>query len=103
MAAWVLAALVALLLGLITLVIIGFGTGPVPFLIGLVVAALPVPVYVTLVLWIDRYEPEPMRMIVLTFAWGASIAAFVAIVLNTVGEAVVSENLGSDVAEIYGY
>jgi len=54
------AALVALLLGLIVLLLIGVETGPVALLIGLVSAAIPVPLYLILVLWIDRYESEPL-------------------------------------------
>jgi RsiW-degrading membrane proteinase PrsW (M82 family) len=89
--------------GLIVLAIAGLETGPAAFGLAVVLALLPVPVYLALVLFIDRYEPEPLRMIVLTFLWGATIAAFVAIVLNTAGEALVSEELGSDVGELYGY
>ena len=89
--------------GLVVLAVAGLETGPAAFGLALVLAVLPVPVYLALVLFIDRFEPEPLRMIALTFLWGATIAAFVAIVLNTVGEAVVSESLGTDVAEIYGY
>jgi RsiW-degrading membrane proteinase PrsW (M82 family) len=101
-AAWVLAALVALLLGLITLVIIGFGTGPVPFLIGLVVAALPVPVYVTLVLWVDRYEAEPLWMLATAFFWGALVATFFAIVVNSLGAAFVEEAFDAEAASFFG-
>ena len=95
--------LAMLLAGLVVLAIAGLETGPVAFVLALVLAVLPVPVYLAIVLWIDRYEPEPFHMIALTFAWGATIAAFVAIVLNTVGEVVVSEQLGTEAAELYGY
>ena len=54
----VFAAMVALLLGLIVLLLIGVETGPLPFLIGMVSATLPVPFYLMLVLWIDRYEED---------------------------------------------
>ena len=50
--------LVGLLLGLLTLLLIGLGTGFVPTLFGFVLATLPVPIYVALALWIDRFEPE---------------------------------------------
>jgi protease PrsW len=89
--------------GLVVLAVAGLESGPVAFGLAVVLAVLPVPVYLAIVLFIDRYEPEPLRMIVLTFAWGATIAAFVAIVLNTVGEVIVSEQLGTDAAELYGY
>jgi RsiW-degrading membrane proteinase PrsW (M82 family) len=88
--------------GLIVLAVAGAETGGVAFALALCLAVLPVPIYLAIVLWIDRFEPEPLRMIVLTFVWGATIACFVAIVLNTIGEVVVSEELGTEAGEIYG-
>jgi protease PrsW len=88
--------------GLIVLAIAGLETGGVAFALALCLAILPVPIYLTIVLWIDRFEPEPLRMIVLTFAWGATIACFVAILLNTIGELIVAEELGTEAAEVYG-
>ena len=88
--------------GLIVLAIAGLETGGVAFVLALCLAVLPVPVYLAIVLWIDRFEPEPLRMIVLTFLWGATIACFVAIVLNSVGEVIVAEELGTEAGEIYG-
>lgn len=84
------AALVGLLLGLIVLLLIGFETGAVPLLIGMVSATIPVPIYVVLVLWIDRYEAEPLWMLTTAFLWGALPAVFIAFVLNTTGAIVVS-------------
>jgi protease PrsW len=77
------AALVALFLGLLVLLLIGFETGPVAFLIGLVAATIPVPIYVVLVLWIDRYEAEPLWMLTTAFFWGALVAVFIALLFNT--------------------
>jgi RsiW-degrading membrane proteinase PrsW (M82 family) len=79
----ILAALVALLLGLIVLLLIGVETGLVALLIGLVSATVPVPVYLVLVLWIDRYEAEPFWMLTTAFFWGALVAVFFAFLLNT--------------------
>lgn len=80
----VLAALVALLLGLIVLLLIGVETGPVALLIGIISATLPVPIYLVLVLWIDRYEAEPFWMLATAFFWGALVAVFFAFLINTV-------------------
>ncbi len=77
------AILVAILLGLIVLLLIGVETGPVALLIGLISATLPVPLYVVLVLWIDRYEAEPLWMLLTAFFWGALIAVFFAFLINT--------------------
>jgi len=46
-------------------------------------ACLPVPLYVGLAVWIDRYEPEPPWMLAGAFFWGASLAVFVSYILNT--------------------
>src|SRR3982751_2757383 len=87
----IVAALIALLLGLLTLLVIGIDTGPIAFMIGMVAATIPVPLYVILVLWIDRYESEPFWMLATAFFWGALVATFFAFLLNTTGELVVSE------------
>ena len=97
-----LAVLAALLAGLLTLWMIGYETGLVPFLAGLFAAALPVPVYVTLVLWLDRYEPEPPLMLAAAFFWGALVAAFFAIVINSLGVALVHALADEATADAYG-
>jgi len=87
-------ALIALLFGLLLLLLIGYETGPVAFLIGLVTATIPVPLYVILVLWIDRYESEPLWMLATAFFWGALVATFVAYLINSTGGAIVSALAG---------
>ena len=77
------AALIAVFLGLLVLILIGFETGPVAFLMGLVTATLPLPIYLMIVLWIDRYESEPYWMLATAFFWGALVAVFFAYVINT--------------------
>ena len=84
------AILAALLLGLIVLALIGVETGPVGLLIGLVSATLPVPIYLMLVLWIDRYEAEPVWMLATAFFWGALVAVFFAYLINTASGLVVT-------------
>jgi|ERR1043166_356264 RsiW-degrading membrane proteinase PrsW (M82 family) len=84
------ATLLALLFGLIVLLLIGVETGPVGLLIGLVSATLPVPLYLVLVLWIDRYEAEPAWMLATAFFWGALVAVFFAYIINTASGLAVS-------------
>ncbi len=91
----------ALLLGLLTLLLIGLGTGFVPLLIGLVLATLPVPIYVALALWIDRFEPEPPWTLATAFFWGALVAIFIAFVLNTLGGGIVGAMLGDNAGEVF--
>ncbi|MFC4104516.1 PrsW family intramembrane metalloprotease [Micromonospora zhanjiangensis] len=62
---------------------LGENLGAQALLIGLVAAILPVPVLVACFLWLDRYEPEPTGYLMLCFAWGASVATYTALQVNT--------------------
>lgn len=79
----VVAILFGLILGLLVLLVIGIETGPIGLILGLLAASIPVPLYIVLVLWIDRYEGEPLWMLSTAFFWGALFAAFFAFLLNT--------------------
>src|SRR5215207_2311582 len=92
----------ALLAGLITLWLIGYETGLVPFFAGLIAATIPVPVYVTLVLWLDRYEPEPPWMLAMAFFWGALVAVFFAIIINSLGVLLVRALSDETTARFFG-
>ena len=79
--------LLALLAGALTLYIIGYATGPSGLAVGMLFAMLPVPIYILLILWVDRYESEPLWMLATAFFWGATFAAFISIIINSlVGE-----------------
>ncbi len=95
-------AITLLLIGLITLLIIGAEVGPIGLVTGLVLATVPLPLYLGLALWIDRFEPEPIRMLAWAFFWGATAATFFALILNTVGQSIVSSEFGSSFGEVYG-
>jgi protease PrsW len=96
------AGLVALLLGLIVLFLIGVETGWVALTAGLIFATLPVPIYISLILWLDRYESEPLWLLAVVFFWGATVAVFIAFIVNTVGAVIVANAAGQDAGEIYG-
>lgn len=80
----ILAILIASILGLLVLLVIGIETGPIGLILGLLAAMIPVPLYIVLVLWIDRYEGEPLWMLSTAFFWGALVAAFFAFLFNTI-------------------
>jgi RsiW-degrading membrane proteinase PrsW (M82 family) len=87
---WFLIAVAAALLtvGLLTLVMIGaLNTGPAGLVVGMLLAALPVPFYVALALAVDRYEKEPVSMLGMAFLWGATGAVFISFILNSINSA----------------
>src|SRR5690349_4719886 len=97
----IVAALFALFLGLLVLIVIGIETGPVALLLGFVAATIPVPLYIVLVLWIDRYEAEPGWMLATAFFWGALVATFFAFLLNTTSQGVVGALSNASAGEAF--
>jgi protease PrsW len=86
----ILAVLIIGVGAILMLFIIGVQTGPVLLLFSIVFAAIPVPVLLLALMWLDKYEPEPWRYLAFTFGWGAFVATAIALFINTVG------------AELYG-
>ena len=93
---------VALALMMFDLLLMGTSAGAWAFAIAIVLALVPLPYYVALGLWADRYEPESYRLLLMTFLWGAGVAAFLAGILNSAGTSIVVESLGEDTGEFYG-
>jgi RsiW-degrading membrane proteinase PrsW (M82 family) len=83
---WLLTGLVVVGFGLAALALaayFGAALGVVTALLGLLLAAIPVGIVVPTFLWLDRFEAEPTRYLVVAFLWGALVAALVAAVFNT--------------------
>lgn len=75
--------LLMVLAGLLVLAAVTEETGVVGFLIGLSLALLPLPVVLGALRWLDRYEPEPPRLVLFMVGWGATVAALLALVVNS--------------------
>ena len=81
---WPLVGLTVLgLCGLATVGLASTEIGVAGVLVGVVLALLPVAPVVAAFLWIDRFEPEPPRLLLAAFLWGAGLSALVAVVINS--------------------
>ncbi|TGD88544.1 PrsW family intramembrane metalloprotease [Mycolicibacterium sp. CH28] len=89
-----LAALIALgfLAGLILILLTA--VNPVGTAIGFVLSTFAMALVLVSYLWLDRWEPEPPRLLVLSFLWGASVAVLVSVVLELVVEKSVNPGAG---------
>lgn len=81
--------------GLALLAISTAKVGLVAELVGVAAALVPVMTIVAALLWIDRWEPEPARLLWLAFGWGACVAAITALLINNTAEAVGDALLGN--------
>ena len=64
------------------IVIILTAANPLGTAIGFTLASIAMTLVVFAYLWLDRWEPEPPRLLVLAFLWGASVAVVVSIGLE---------------------
>ena len=55
-------------------------------MIGVLLAAIPVGPVIAAFLWLDRYEPEPVKVLTAAFAWGALVATAAALVLQALDQ-----------------
>ena len=69
--------------GLIVLGLVGTSVGLGGVVVGAVLALVPVAPVVAAFLWVDRFEPEPPRLLLTAFLWGAGFAALVALIVDS--------------------
>lgn len=85
---------VIILFGVLTgaLILIFTAINPVGATIGFVLSSIAMAGVVAAYLWLDRFEPEPPRLLLMAFGWGASIAVVVSLVLSLLGDALFPPN-----------
>lgn len=87
------------------LVLLDLGTNRVgtrALAVGAVAALLPVVPVVAALLWADRWEPEPPKLLLAAFAWGACVAALVALVVNRTAASTVRALFGAADGDVVG-
>jgi RsiW-degrading membrane proteinase PrsW (M82 family) len=86
----VLVGVILLIAGCAVLMLVTLGErlGLTALVVGVVAAILPVPVLVACFLWLDRYEPEPIKYLVFCFSWGAAVSTYASLNVNTLASRV---------------
>ena len=80
---------VAMLIGAgVMCLVLVLSNAPGALAIGVVLAALPVGPVIASFLWLDRYEPEPLRLLAMAFGWGALVATAAALLLQTLDQVI---------------
>lgn len=85
---WVLISTLTLIFGaggVTTLALIGAASGVTATAFGVTLSLLVVGIVVPVFLWVDRFESEPVGMLLFAFLWGACIATIGAAFLNDIG------------------
>ena len=84
-------------LSLIVILLMVFSVGFIPAVFASFVAFIPAMFYLLPLIWLDRYDPEPLWLLALAFAWGGLVAVIVSFIINTaigVGVGMVDPALG---------
>lgn len=90
---------VVVFMSLIVAGIMFLSLGVIPAGIAAFIAFIPAVIYLFPIIWLDRYDPEPIWLLSLAFAWGALVAVFISFIANTfVGvsvSAIIDPNVGN--------
>jgi protease PrsW len=88
---------VLILLGIIAgLIVIGLtALNPLGASIGFVLSGVAIAVVVFAYLWLDRWEPEPSRLLVFAFLWGASVAVILSVIVGLFLDSLIAQ-VGSE-------
>lgn len=81
----VLVTVLVVLGALLMVLVLALSGAPGIVLLATALAAAPVGPLVAAYLWLDRYEPEPKRLLTLGLLWGAFVATVAAVVVQGVG------------------
>lgn len=64
---------------------------PVGTAIGFVLSSVAMVVVVLCYLWLDRWEPEPPRLLIFAFLWGTSLAVVLSVILGLFIESLIAQ------------
>jgi protease PrsW len=83
---------VIIMLGTVAgLIVIGLtARNPVGAGLGLVLSSVAMTIVVLAYVWLDRWEPEPPRLLVLAFLWGATVAVAIASIIQIYTESMIN-------------
>jgi protease PrsW len=85
-------------LSLIVMLLIGGSVGIGTAIIASFVAFTPAVLYILPLVWLDRYDPEPIWLLALSFAWGALVAVIFSATANDVMGALFGEKVATVVS-----
>ncbi|MGQ0576455.1 MAG: PrsW family intramembrane metalloprotease [Pseudonocardia sp.] len=88
--------------GLVVLALVGTTVGTAGVVVGIVCALVPVGPVVATFLWVDRWEPEPPRLLLFAFLWGAGFAALSSLIINSTAAVVADAVLGQGSGDVIG-
>jgi protease PrsW len=96
---------VLILLGTVTgLIVIGLTAfNPVGTAIGFALSSVAMTIVVLAYVWLDRWEPEPPRLLVFAFLWGASVAVVLASIIQIYAESVLNPDAIGDTESVSAF
>jgi RsiW-degrading membrane proteinase PrsW (M82 family) len=96
---------VLILLGTVTgLIVIGLtAVNPVGTAIGFALSSVAMTIVVLAYVWLDRWEPEPPRLLVFAFLWGASVAVVLASIVQIYAESVLNPDAIGDTESVSAF
>ena len=89
-------------LSLIVILLLVFSVGLIYAIPAAIIAFIPAMFYLMPLIWLDRYDPEPIWLLALAFAWGGLVAVIFSFIVNTAIGSVTAAVAGPVVGEFAG-
>ena len=89
-------------MSLVVVAITFASVGVIPAIVAAIVAFTPAIIYLFPLIWLDRYDPEPLWLLALAFAWGALVAVLISVVVNTFIGVAVTLSVSEDAGQLAG-
>ncbi|MGZ5363168.1 MAG: PrsW family intramembrane metalloprotease [Mycobacterium sp.] len=91
---------VLILLGIIAgLIVIGLtALNPLGASVGFVLSGIAIAVVVLAYIWLDRWEPEPPRLLIFAYLWGASVAVILSVIIGLFVDSLIVQSGSEDVS-----
>jgi len=86
-------------LSLIVMLLIISNIGILAAIVAAVVAFVPAMFYLLPLIWLDRYDPEPIWLLALAFAWGALVSVIFSYFVNTGVAIIAVQSLDPEAAD----
>lgn len=88
--------------GLAALLALGYmllALGPVAVVLCFIIALVPLAIVVGVLMWIDRWEPEPKLTLLFCLLWGGGVSIVTALIASMIGNVTIYQMLPKNVGE----
>ncbi len=71
------------------------------FLLSIFFSVIPILIYLFILRWLDKYDREPLKLVIIHFLWGMIGAIILTVILGSIVESILSEKINDEYSLIF--